>query len=189
VRFTTIASWRGPFGPVQHGGRTFGLKVHEFRKFFELPRRSDQAFEIALNIHPADEKDLRLLREHGWHIVNPQDVAAGPAEFRRYIQQSDAEFSVAQGIYVDTNSGWFSDRTVRYLAAGKPALVQETGFSDNLPVGEGLLSFRTLEEAAAGAKCIAGDYERHSRAARRIAAEHFDSDKVLGRLLREAGID
>lgn len=187
-RFTTIANWRGPFGVVQFGDKTFGLKVHEFRKFVELPRRSSQKFEIALNIHPADERDLRMLRAHGWEIVDPLTVACDPQAFRRYTQTSGAEFSVAQGIYVDTNSGWFSDRTVRYLASGKPALVQETGFSRNLPVGEGLVAFRTLDEAIAGAERIARDYEEHSRAARAIAEDCFDSDKVLGRLIDEVGI-
>jgi hypothetical protein len=110
----------------------------------------------------------------------------GPLEFRRYVQRSGAEFSVAQGIYVDTASGWFSDRTVRYLASGKPALVQETGFDRNYPVGEGLLSFRTLDEAAEGAERIRSDYERHSRAARALAEERFDSDGVLTRFLEEA---
>lgn len=188
LRFTTIANWRGPFGVVQFGDKRFGLKVHEFRKFVELPRRSSQKFEIALNIHPADGRDLHMLREHGWEIVDPLAVAGDPQSFRRYTQASGAEFSVAQGIYVDTNSGWFSDRTVRYLAAGKPALVQETGFSRNLPVGEGLLAFRNLDEAVAGAERIARDYESHCRAARALAQEHFASAKVLGRLIDEIGI-
>lgn len=186
-RLTTIASWRGPYGPVQHGGQTFGLKVHEFRKFVELPRRAPQSFEMALDIHPADEKDLQLLRSHGWRIVDPKAVVPDPSTFRRYVQTSGGECSVAQGIYVDTASGWFSDRTVRYLASGKPALVQDTGFSRNYPTGEGLLAFRTLEEATEGAEWIGRDYDRHCRAARAIAEEHFDSDKVLSRFVDEAG--
>ena len=187
-RFTTIASWRGPFGTVTYAGRTFGLKVHEFRKFVELPERSDQVFEIALNIHPADHKDLNSLLSHGWQIVDPGTVARDPAAFRHYIQGSGAEFSVAQGIYVDTDSGWFSDRSVRYLASGKPVLVQDTGFSRQLPVGEGLVPFRSLDEAAAGAERIAGDYDRHCRAARALAEQYFDSDRVLGRMLEQVGI-
>ncbi|MGQ0762597.1 MAG: glycosyltransferase [Acidobacteriota bacterium] len=186
--FTTVASWRGPFGVVQFGDKTFGLKVHEFRKFIELPQRSSQKFEIALNIHPADEKDMQSLRHNGWQLVDPKEAAGDPLAFQRYVQKSSAEFSVAQGIYVDTNSGWFSDRTVRYLASGKPALVQETGFSRNLPVGEGLIFFRALDEAIAGAESIALDYDRHSRAARALAEEYFASDKVLGRLIEEIGI-
>jgi hypothetical protein len=187
-RFTTVGSWRGPYGPVQYGGRTFGLKVHEFRKFLELPERVPRTFEIALNIHPADEKDLKSLRSHGWQLVDPTLAAPDPAGFRRYVQTSDAEFSVAQGIYVETESGWFSDRTVHYLASGKPALVQDTGFSRNYPVGEGLVGYRTLAEAVAGAERIARDYDGHCQAARALAEAYFDSDKVLGELLEEAGI-
>jgi hypothetical protein len=104
------------------------------------------------------------------------------------VQRSGAEFSVAKEMYVRTNSGWFSDRSACYLASGKPVLVQDTGFSRNLPVGEGLIAFSSLEEAAIGAASIARRYEEHARAARRIAEEHFDSDVVLGRMLAELGI-
>jgi hypothetical protein len=187
-RFTTVASWRGPYGPLVHDGRALGLKVHEFRKVLDLPRRVPYAFEVALAIHPADGKDLRLLGANGWHVVDPRAAAADPCAFRRYVQASGAEFSVAQGVYAGTSSGWFSDRTVRYLASGKPALVQDTGFGRNLPVGEGLLAFRTVEEAAAGARAIARDYDRHCRAARALAEAYFDSDKVLGRFLDEVGV-
>jgi hypothetical protein len=187
-RFTTVASWRGPYGPVQHRGRTYGLKVHEFRKFVELPELTQRAFEIALDIHPTEEKDLNLLRHHGWQIVDPKVVAPDPVAFRRYVQTSGAEFSVAQGIYVETESGWFSDRTVRYLASGKPALVQDTGFSDNYPVGDGLVAFRTLPQAVAGVERIARDYDMHCHAARTLAETYFDADKVLGRLVDEVGI-
>jgi len=187
-RFTTIASWRGPYGPVQFGGTTFGLKVHEFRKFVELTSLVQQPFEIALDINPADENDLVFLRRHRWRIVDPKVVAHDPMSFREYVQNSGAEFSVAQGIYVDTESGWFSDRTVRYLASGKPALVQDTGFSRNYPTGEGLVAFQTLDQAVAGAERITRDYEKHSRAARALAEEYFDSNKVLGKLIEEVGI-
>lgn len=187
-RFTTVASWRGPYGPIQHGGKTLGLKVHEFRKFIQLPESLKQEFEIALDIHPADEKDLRLLRDHGWRIVDPLALAAGPCEFREYVRNSGAEFSVAQGVYVGTESGWFSDRTVRYLASGKPVLVQDTGFSRNYPVGEGLIAFRTVEQAVAGAEQIAADYDKHCRSARALAETYFDSDKVLSDLISEVGI-
>ena len=101
------------------------------------------------------------------------------------MQGSGAEFSVAQGIYVETRSGWFSDRTTRYLASGRPALVQDTGFSHTLPVGDGLVAFRTPDEAVAGAGRIAADYDRHARAARRLAEEHLDSDRVLGSVLED----
>ncbi len=187
-RFTTIGAWRGPFGPVHFGGHTYSLKVHEFRKVIELPRRSPQRFEIALDIHPGDERDREALEANGWRLVDPRATVPGPLEFREYVQGSGAEFSVAQGIYVATNSGWFSDRTVRYLASGRPVLVQDTGFSANLPVGEGLLAFTDLEGAVEGAERIARDYEAHRRAARAVAESHFDSDTVLSRFLEEAGI-
>jgi|KBSSwiStaDraftv2_1062776.scaffolds.fasta_scaffold296332_2 hypothetical protein len=187
-RFTTIASWRGPYGPVQQGTTTFGLKVHEFRKLLDLPQRAAATFEIALDIHPADERDLRLLRGHGWRIVDPVHAVPDPQSYDDYIMGSDAECSAAQGVYVATNSGWFSDRTVRYLAAGRPALVQDTGFSHRYPVGDGLIAFRTVEDAARGVDAIQRDPRRHQRAARALAAEYFDSNAVIGRLLDEAGV-
>jgi hypothetical protein len=188
-RFTTVASWRGAYGPLEAEGRTFGLKVHEFRKVIDLPRRVPQTFELALDIHPGDERDIDALRSHGWQMVDPRASVSDPASYRSYVQASDAEFSVAQGVYVETNGGWFSDRTVCYLASGKPALVQDTGFSRNYPVGEGLICFRTLDEAIAGVERIASDYQRHCEAARALAETYFDSDKVLGRLLDEVGVE
>jgi hypothetical protein len=187
-RFTTVANWRGTYGPVEFNGRTYGLKVHEFRKVIALPERSGQSFEIALSIHPGDGKDLDALRENGWRIVDPAAKAADPWQFRHYVQQSGAEFSVAQGVYVDTHSGWFSDRTIRYLASGKPVLVQSTGFDRQLPIGDGLLSFSCLDEAIAGADEIAKNYESHCRAARAIAEEYFDSDRILGDLIDRVGM-
>jgi hypothetical protein len=186
-RFTTVANWRGPFGPIEFDGRTFGLKVHEFRKFLELPQLSAQRFEIALNIDPADKRDRAALHEHGWRLVDPGTVAR-PDGFRAYVQESGVEFSVAQGIYVDTNSGWFSDRSVRYLASGRPVLVQNTGFDASLPVGDGVVAFNTLEEAVTGADRIVADYRAHSHAARAIAESCFESDLVLGRFCEQAGI-
>jgi hypothetical protein len=176
--FTTIANWRGSYGPVELQGRTFGLKVHEFRRFIGL-----------LNIHPAEQKDLTALHDAGWNITSPAGAACTADAFRDYLRHSGAEFSVAQGVYVHTNSGWFSDRTAHYLASGRPALVQETGFSKNLPTGEGLIGFSTMEEAIAGAQSIARDYEAHSRAARALSESHFDSDLVLRQFCKAAGID
>jgi hypothetical protein len=188
MRFTTVASWRGPYGRVTHDGRTLGLKAHEFRKFVTLPALTGHDFEIALDADPADRQDIDSLRDHDWRVVNPRAVAGDPFAFRRYIQESAAECSVAQGIYVETRTGWFSDRTVRYLASGKPALVQDTGFSDTYPAGLGLVAFRTLDEAARGADLIMRDYEAHARAARAIAEQWFDSDVVLSGLLRGMGV-
>lgn len=196
-RFTTVASWRGAFGPVEFDGHRYGAKVHEFRKYAGLPSAAraiapagatDLAFEIALSIHPQDEKDRAALLEQGWQLVDPLAAAGDPQSFRRYVQVSGAEFSVAQGVYVESRCGWFSDRTVRYLASGKPVLVQETGFSRNLPSGRGLVPFSTPEEAARAAVEITQDYPAHCEAARAIATTHFGSDLILGRLLDEVGV-
>lgn len=187
-KFTTIASWRGAYGRVGFGGRSYGQKAHEFRKFVEVPRRVAKTFEIALDIHPAEAGDLDLLRAHGWRLIDPATVAADPEAFRVYVEESGAEFSVAQGVYVETASGWFSDRTTRYLASGKPALVQDTGFRREYLDGGGLLAFSTPDEAVAGAETIARNYEQHCAAARRVAEEYFDSDKVLRGLTAEVGV-
>ena len=182
-RFTTIATWRTPFGRLAHGGRTYGMKLDEWRKLMPLPQRCAQRFELALDIHPDERPDVARLQDHGWGVVDAHERAGNPAAFRRYVQGSAAEISVAQPVYVETRSGWFSDRTARYLAAGKPVLVQDTGFGRLLPVGEGLVAFDGLDDAAASADAIAADYDAHARAARAIAEEHFDSDRVLERFL------
>jgi hypothetical protein len=194
-RFTTIASWRGAFGPVDLNGRRLGVKAHEFRKVLDLPERLNsrgnrqtRSFEVALSIHPADESDRRSLLAHGWHLVDPAGMGNVDG-FHRYVCTSAAEFSVAQGVYVDTHSGWFSDRTTRYLAAGRPAVVQATGFDTYLPTGEGLLQFSTVDQAAAACEAVLADYPRHARAAREIAAQHFDSDLVLRAFLSDAGVE
>jgi hypothetical protein len=193
-RFTTIASWRGGFGPVQLDGQTYGLKVHEFRKVINLPRivrdvGNDRGkFEIALDIHPGDSADRIALESNGWRLADPRAAAGDATAFRSYVQNSAAEFSVAQGVYVGTNSGWFSDRTTRYLASGKPVVVQDTGFGRTLSTGEGLLSFRTAAEAAQAVTRVLENYREHSEAARAIAEKYFDSERVLGRLLDEVGL-
>jgi hypothetical protein len=181
--FTTVANWRGPFGPVEFDKRRFGLKVHEFRKYLELPALVPARFEAALAIHPSEVADLELLRSQHWRLADPGDVAGTPDAFRTYVTGSAAEFSVAQGLYVETRSGWFSDRTTRYLAAGRPALVQDTGMGDRLPVGKGVVTFTNLTEAVAGAESILTDYDVHARAAREVAESYFDSDLVLARFL------
>ena len=186
-RFTTVASWRGAYAPVTHAGETFRVKAHEFRKIVDLPRVSPQQFEVALDIHPGDAKDLTALQASGWRVVNPRHVAATPEDYCKYIAGSSAECSAAQGMYVQTQSGWFSDRTARYLAAGKPVLVQNTGFP-HPESGEGVLVFDTLSDAARGAERIGRDYRAHSEAARWIAERYFNSDIELGHMLETAGI-
>ena len=185
-RFTTVAGWRGAYGSLDTGHGVLGAKAHEWRRFRDLPSRCPRhVFEAAIQIHVADATDRDALRAAGWRLACPRDVAGTPAAYRGYVRGSDAEFSVAQGAYVALRTGWFSDRSARYLAAGRPVLLQDTGLEDTLPVGEGLVPFETPEDAAAGADHIASDYDAHARAARRLAVEHFDSDRVLGRFLDE----
>jgi hypothetical protein len=187
--FTSIGAWRGPNGPIEYRGQTYGLRVHEFRNFVGLPAQCpDERFVLALDIQPGDEKDIRLLRENGWALDDPKAVVGGPAEYRDYVAASKAEFMVPKHMYVATNSGLLSDRSVYYLATGRPVLARDTGLAGLYPTGEGLLTFTTLDEAAAGVEAIGRDYDRHCRAARAIAVEHFDSDKVLGRLLADLGV-
>jgi hypothetical protein len=186
--FTTVGSWRNPLGTIDHGRRTYGSKAHGFRRIAELPRHVDARFELALDVHPADAADRRSLERHGWALADPRIVAGSPEAFGDYVRGSLAECSVAQPLYAGTRSGWFSDRTAHYLASGRPALVEDTGLAERLPLGEGLLTFRTVAEAAAGAAAIAAEPERHGRAARAFAERHLDSDVVLGTLLRAVGI-
>jgi hypothetical protein len=185
-RFTTIATWRSPLGTLSHGETEFEGKHHQWRRLIDLPRRSLQEFEIAVQIHPGDGADRAALEAGGWRLVDPVDAAGDPHAFRSYVQGSAAEFSVAHPVYVDTGSGWVSDRSVRYLASGRPVLVQDTGVAGRYPVGEGLLSFRSIDEALAGAEAIERDYDRHAKAARALAEAHFDSDLVLRRFLEAA---
>lgn len=178
LRFTTVATWRSPYGGLVVGGREMGLKHHQFRRFAELPERVPEAsFEIALDIHPGDDADLELLQANGWEIVDPREAAGTPAAFRDYVRGSGAEFSVAQGVYVEAATGWFSDRTAAYLASGRPALIQETGAQT------AAVTFDDVEGAVAGAETIAGDWQERSAAASAFAERHLDSDRVLGRVL------
>jgi hypothetical protein len=182
-RFTTVATWRGDYGPIEFGGKTYGLRVHEFRKFASLPKSTGQQFEIALNIHSADRTDKILLEKNGWSLTEPRTVSGDPLRYRNFIRTSAAEFMVAKNMYVETQSGWFSDRSSCYLAAGKPVLAQDTGLKSLYPVGEGLLTYKSLDEAISGVVEISRNYKAHARAARSIAVEYFDSNKVLQSLV------
>ena len=186
--FSSVGAWRGPFAPVEYKGVTYGLRAHEFRKLVELPKRSSGDFEIALDIHAADEADQRSLVESGWRIIDPAAVACDPDTYRSYVQRSAAEFMVAKNMYVATASGWFSDRSACYLASGRPVVAQDTGFGPTLPYDRGLVRFTTLDEAVDAVESVRSNYDAHARAARSIAEEHFDSDRVLTRLLERIGL-
>jgi hypothetical protein len=183
---TTVGNWRG-YGSIEYQGGFHGQKAHSLRPLIELPTRTTEKFLLALSIHPDEVRDLEALSRNGWHLVDPAVVAATPADYQRFLQGSKAEFGIAKSGYVISHCGWFSDRSIAYLASGRPVLAQETGFSNFLPTGEGLFAFRSAEDVLAGIEALKLDYTRHARAARTIAEEHFASDRVLGRLLEKVG--
>jgi hypothetical protein len=185
--FSTVGSWRGAFGPVEWQGRSYGPKAHQFRHFATLPETVGLPFEAALAIDAADARDRVLLESGGWQLRDPAEVAT-TAAFARYVSTSGAEFSPAQDVYVSSSSGWFSDRTVRYLASGRPAVVQDTGLDQALPLGDGLLTFRTVSEAADCTRDVVARYETHRRAARAIAEEFFSPAAALAPLLDATGV-
>lgn len=188
--FTSVGAWRGANGPVEFRGTTYGLRAHEFRRFIELPGMCPgERFEMAFEIHLDDAKDREALVRNGWKLVDPKAVAQTPENYRNYIVRSRGEFMVPKQMYVATNSGLFSDRSAYYLASGRPVLARDTGIGGLYPVGEGLLTFATLDEAADGVGRIRADYRRHAAAARAVAEEYFDSDRVLRRLMSQLGVD
>jgi hypothetical protein len=176
--FRSVATWRGPYDPIWRGDERLGLRVHEFRKFADLPSRVDGAFELALDIDAADADDAAALRESGWTLVDPLAAAGTLEDYQQFIRASGAEISIAKNIYVETESGWFSDRSACFLASGRPVLAQDTGWSGDLE-SPGLVPFSTLEEAAAGARQIQEDGRERGEAARALAEDRFDSRKVL----------
>lgn len=183
---TTIGNWRG-YGSIEFQGVFYGQKAHSLRQFFELPRLTKEKFMLAFSIHPEERRDLAALATNGWELIDPNQVAGTPAKYRQFIQTSKAEFGIAKSGYVESQCGWFSDRSVCYLASGRPVIAHDTGFSRYLPAGEGLFSFLTKEDVLSAVEEINRDYSGHSRAARALAEEYFDSDKVLTRLLDSVG--
>lgn len=176
--FTTIMSWTIDSFPGMGKG-----KGDELLRLVDLPSRSRQRILLALAGQPPTEE----LERHGWELADAVHVTRDTDAYRRFVQGSRGELGFAKAMYVETRSGWFSDRTQCYLASGRPALVRETGFSHVLPTGEGLLSFESMEGIVAGLDELAGDIERHGRAARALAREHFAADRVLAALLEVAG--
>jgi hypothetical protein len=181
---TTIANWRHEEKDVEWKGRRWRWsKDREFRRFQTLPSKSALPIELALGSIRDDERDD--LRREGWRVV---DSLGDPRLYRDYIVGSAGEFTVAKEQYVAPRSGWFSDRSACYLAAGRPVVTQDTGFGKFVPTGQGLFAYSTTEEAAAAIEEIATDYERHSAAAREIAREYFDAERLLERMLAEIGV-
>jgi hypothetical protein len=180
--FSTVINW-APYPDQFHNGRVYGQKDREFEPYFSLPQKVEEQMVIAANA-PANIRQ-RLARG-GWRLADPVAVTQDPWIYRNYLATSRAEFCVAKHGYVTTQCGWFSDRTTAYLAMGRPAVVQDTGFSAFLPCGEGLLTYQNPEEAIAAIQALRKDYSHHSQQARELSEQYFDSRIVLSELLERS---
>jgi hypothetical protein len=178
-KFTTVMQWDS-YATRAYNGRLYGMKSVSFGPYLDLPGKAGPVFELAIGSPTAPRS---LLRRQGWGVRNSLRPTRDPWTYQHFIQQSKAEFSVAKSGYVVSYSGWFSERSAAYLASGRPVLVQDTGFSEWLETGAGVMPFTTPEEALAGLEEINRRYEFHCRAARAMAAEYFDARKVLSRLI------
>ena len=186
--FTTIAEWQQLWRDVTLDGET--LPLEQALRVHEVPRRCRRGhrrrFELALA--GCNDEDRRMLEQHGWRIRDASEVLHDLDAYREYIGGSRGEFTVAKDQNVRLRSGWFSDRSATYLAAGRPVVTQDTGFGNVLPTGRGLFGFSTMDEAAAAVEAVNADYQSHSRAASELARAYFDSDLVLTRLLKDCGV-
>jgi len=185
--YSTVSDWRAGQQAEVNGTPLLG-KRDEFLKVIDMPKWFPDLMRLALFVHPTDFEDMAMLADAGWKIEDASFFAGSARAYRDFLQCSRGEFSVAKHGYVRSRSGWVSDRTACYLASGKPALVQATGFEPYLPVGEGLLTFATMEEAIEGMSKLEGRYAEHCRSAREIAEAFFDSDKVLSGMLEKVGL-
>jgi hypothetical protein len=179
---TTVMSWEPHEKGPAIDGVTYSGKSREFRQFIDLPRTAPLPLELAISGRPPRE----MLRAAGWKLIDGYQVSCDPWLYRDYLANSFGEWSVAKNAYVQSRSGWFSCRTACYLALGVPAIVQDTGFACALPTGEGILNFSTVDEARTAIESVVADPQRHTRAARDIIYEYFDSAKVLNRLIAQA---
>lgn len=181
-RFTTVMQWDS-YPPQEHDGRRYGMKSESFGPYFDLPGRCGRVFELAVGSPSAPRE---LLSESGWLLRNPLEVTRDPWTYQEYVRGSMAEFGVAKHGYVVGRTGWFSERSACYLATGRPALLQDTGFTDWLSAPGGVVAFRTPEDAATGVREIMARFEHHAREARAVAAEYFDAGRVLPHLVEQA---
>ncbi|HEY0301597.1 MAG TPA: hypothetical protein VGC36_09705 [Rhizomicrobium sp.] len=186
--FTTIGRWDERRRVQVLGGERYSWsKRDEWLRFLSLPHSSRARFEMALDVDKV-AGDRELLARHGWEVCDPLALSVDAERYRAFIRASRGEFSVAKDLNVRLATGWFSDRSACYLAAGRPVVVQDTGFARMLPTGAGLLSFRTVEQAAEAVGAVTADWDLHAAAARRIAEQHFAAEWVLGDLLNRVGI-
>jgi hypothetical protein len=181
--FTSVTQWA--WEVLHYDQRVLSVSKRDaYLKYVKLPQLVDRAMELAANIGSSDPADdARLLHEHGWRIVDPHEVAYSPETYREYIGASRGEFMCPKPIHVQLRTGWFSDRSLAYLASGRPVVAEETGFSERIPVGVGLLSFRDIDGAAAAIAEVDKNYEHHRRAAREIVEAYFDWRQTVEAIL------
>ena len=180
--WTTVMTWDNFRKPIEHEGELYGTKEIEFMKVETLPSQTRARFELATGGNSAPRERWKQL---GWSVIDSHAVSKTPEDYRSYIESSRGEFSVAKNVYVATHSGWFSCRSICYLAAGRPVVVQDTGFSQVIPTGEGLFAFSTQQEAVKAVEAVENNYEAHAKSAAALAREYFSPEKVLGKLLNE----
>jgi hypothetical protein len=184
--YNTITTWNNKGKNITYQGDTYyWTKDREFEKVLDLPSRCQVPFELATGV---SEEVKQLLHKHGWRQVDSIGISQDIDRYRTYIQRARGEFTVARDQYFRPRTGWFSDRSVCYLAAGRPVITQDTGFSKFLPTGRGLFGFTTIEDIVAAIDAIESDYEGNCRAAREIAAEYFAAEKVISSLMQKAGL-
>lgn len=185
--FTTVTQWN--WGELHLDGRVLSVSKRDaYLRYVRVPQSCDFPFEIAANVGEHDPEDDRgLLSAHGWRLVDPHRVCGSPALYQDYIGGARAEYCCAKPIYRILRTGWLSDRSAAFLASGRPVLAEDTGFGEKIPTGRGLIAFRDSGEAVEGVRRIVADYERHRRAARALAEEHFDYRTCLPRMLSACG--
>ena len=184
-RWTTVLTWKPYAHPIRWNGVSYGSKEPEFRRVEKLPSHTDVTLEVAVGGRGAPKERWRRL---GWRVTDSVTVSRTPDVYRAYVQRSRGEFSVAKNVYVATRSGWFSCRSTCYLAAGRPVVVQDTGFTEDFHTGDGLLCFTTPDEATAALASVEASLDHHGRAAREMAETYFDAQRVLAQLVDDAGV-
>jgi hypothetical protein len=187
--YTTVTNWEMTGYDCEYNGELYTWsKHHEYLKIIDLPKLTHARFELAMSSGGVTDEVLAYLRDKGWKVVDALPLSLDPWTYRDYISNSGAEFTVAKDMNVRLRSGWFSERSACYLAAGRPVVTQDTGFSTVLPTGEGLFAFRNMDDILTAVDAIEYDYERHSRAARAIAEEYFKAEVVLANMLDQLGL-
>lgn len=187
--YTTVGNWKQRQRTLRFEGRLYYWSKHrEFLKILDLPKRIDVPVELAMGLARVNDQDRGLLESNGWRLADAHAFTTDPWPYRDYILSSRGELTVAKDQNVRLRSGWFSERSACYLAAGRPVITQDTGFGDHLPTGEGLFAFRTIEEVVEAFAAIEADYPRHCAAARAIAEEYFRAETVLAKLLDDLGV-